>query len=77
MWLCPIGTCFEVELVRVHQARMSSDLVGVWEVALSDGVHRIEFEHGTTTGKRVVCIDGKVKLLVSEFFQQWYQSALV
>ncbi|XP_030643120.1 fas apoptotic inhibitory molecule a [Chanos chanos] len=38
---------------------MSGDLVGVWEVALSDGVHRIEFEHGTTTGKRVIYIDGK------------------
>lgn len=40
---------------------MSGDLVAVWEVALSDGVHRIEFEHGTTTGKRVIHIDGKVK----------------
>lgn len=39
---------------------MSSDLAGVWEVALSDGVHRIEFEHGTTTGKRVIYVDGKV-----------------
>ncbi|XP_051998371.1 fas apoptotic inhibitory molecule 1-like [Xyrauchen texanus] len=38
---------------------MSGDLVAVWEVALSDGVHRIEFEHGTTTGKRVIYIDGK------------------
>uniref|UniRef100_A0A3P9KVQ4 Fas apoptotic inhibitory molecule a n=1 Tax=Oryzias latipes TaxID=8090 RepID=A0A3P9KVQ4_ORYLA len=38
---------------------MSSDLAGVWEVALSDGVHRIEFEHGTTTGKRVIYVDGK------------------
>lgn len=40
--------------------RMSNDLAGVWEVALSDGVHRIEFEHGTTTGKRVIIVDGKV-----------------
>lgn len=39
---------------------MSGDLVGVWDVALSDGVHRIEFEHGTTTGKRVINVDGKV-----------------
>lgn len=39
---------------------MSNDLAGVWEVALSDGVHRIEFEHGTTTGKRVILVDGKV-----------------
>jgi len=35
------------------------DTVGIWEVSLSDGVHRIEFEHGTTSGKRVVKIDGK------------------
>lgn len=42
--------------------RMSGDLVAVWEVALSDGVHRIEFEHGTTTGKRIIYIDGKVRI---------------
>nr|XP_006636328.2 PREDICTED: fas apoptotic inhibitory molecule 1 isoform X1 [Lepisosteus oculatus] len=41
-----------------HLDRMT-DLVGVWEVALSDGVHKIEFEHGTTSGKRVVYVDGK------------------
>ena len=37
-----------------------SDLVAQWDVALSDGVHKIEFEHGTTSGKRVIYIDGKV-----------------
>ncbi|KAF0026112.1 hypothetical protein F2P81_020849 [Scophthalmus maximus] len=42
-----------------HEVRMSGDLAGLWEVALSDGVHRIEFEHGTTTGKRVIFVDGK------------------
>lgn len=40
--------------------RMSNDLAGVWEVALNDGAHRIELEHGTTTGKRVIYVDGKV-----------------
>lgn len=39
---------------------MSNDLAGVWEVALKDGAHRIELEHGTTTGKRVIYVDGKV-----------------
>lgn len=43
---------------------MSNDLAGVWEVALSDGVHRIEFEHGTTTGKRVIYVDGKVRGMI-------------
>lgn len=40
---------------------LSGDLVAVWEVALSDGVHRIEFAHGTTTGKRVVYVNGQVR----------------
>ncbi|XP_035477630.2 fas apoptotic inhibitory molecule b [Scophthalmus maximus] len=38
---------------------LSGDLVASWEVALSDGVHRIEFAHGTTTGKRVVYVNGQ------------------
>ncbi|XP_048220232.1 fas apoptotic inhibitory molecule 1-like [Perognathus longimembris pacificus] len=38
-----------------------TDLVAVWDVALSDGIHKIEFEHGTTSGKRVVYVDGKDK----------------
>lgn len=38
----------------------SNDLVALWDVPLHDGVHRIEFEHGTTTGKRVVRVDGNV-----------------
>uniref|UniRef100_A0A673NLJ7 Fas apoptotic inhibitory molecule b n=1 Tax=Sinocyclocheilus rhinocerous TaxID=307959 RepID=A0A673NLJ7_9TELE len=36
---------------------MSRDIVGTWDV--SDGVYRIEFEHGSTTGKRVIYINGK------------------
>ena len=36
-----------------------NDVVASWEVALSDGVHKIDFEHGTTTGKRVLWIDEK------------------
>ncbi|XP_074652371.1 fas apoptotic inhibitory molecule 1-like isoform X1 [Tubulanus polymorphus] len=40
-------------------SEFSGDLVAVWELALSDKLHRIEFEHGTTTGKRVIRVDGK------------------
>jgi hypothetical protein len=29
-----------------------SDLVATWNVPMSDKVYKIEFEHGTTTGKR-------------------------
>ncbi|XP_054162280.1 fas apoptotic inhibitory molecule 1-like [Oppia nitens] len=53
-----------------------SDLVAVWEVPLPDKVHRIEFEHGTTTGKRILKLDGQdivrrdwmFKLVGSELF---------
>lgn len=37
---------------------MSSDVVATWDVALSDGIHTVLFEHGTTTGKRVILLDG-------------------
>eukprot|EP00794_Sanderia_malayensis_P003233 gene3233-3713_t len=37
---------------------MATDLVGVWDVSLADGIHRVQFEHGTTTGKRVIVVDG-------------------
>ena len=44
----------------IHDTMASSDLVAKWDVTLSDKVHRIEFEHGTTTGKRIIRVDGNV-----------------
>ena len=41
------------------------DMVGTWEVRLSDGVHHISFEHGTTTGKRVVTVDEQVRYFLT------------
>ena len=38
---------------------MSPDIVASWSVSLPDGIHSIKFEHGTTTGKRVVWVDNK------------------
>lgn len=37
-----------------------NDLVGTWEVPLYDKIHKIQFEHGTTTGRRVLWIDNDV-----------------
>ena len=37
---------------------MATDVVATWDVALSDGIHTVLFEHGTTTGKRVILLDG-------------------
>ncbi|XP_045123326.1 fas apoptotic inhibitory molecule 1-like isoform X2 [Portunus trituberculatus] len=39
---------------------LGGELVAVWEVPLSDGLHKVGFEHGTTTGRRVLWVDGKV-----------------
>ncbi|CAD6185665.1 unnamed protein product [Caenorhabditis auriculariae] len=35
------------------------DIVATWNVPLHDKIHRIEFEHGTTTGKRVIRVDSQ------------------
>uniref|UniRef100_A0A0N5AI13 Fas apoptotic inhibitory molecule 1 n=1 Tax=Syphacia muris TaxID=451379 RepID=A0A0N5AI13_9BILA len=37
----------------------SEDLVARWTIPLHNKIHEVEFEHGTTTGKRVVRVDGK------------------
>ena len=34
------------------------DIAAVWDVRLADGIHKIVFEHGTTSGKRVITVDG-------------------
>lgn len=39
-----------------------TDLVAYWSVPLLDGVHTVEFEHGTTSGKRVLRVDGQVSV---------------
>ena len=31
----------------------------VCQVRLADGVHKVRLEHGTTSGKRVISVDGK------------------
>ena len=40
----------------------TNDLVAAWQVQLPDGVHLVEFEHGTTSGRRTVRVDGKEAL---------------
>ncbi|ESO12820.1 hypothetical protein HELRODRAFT_63543 [Helobdella robusta] len=34
-----------------------SDLVADWDVELSDKMHKIQFEHGSLSGKRVIWVD--------------------
>ncbi|VDK48086.1 unnamed protein product [Anisakis simplex] len=37
----------------------NQDTVAIWTVPLQNKVYKIEFEHGTTTGKRVIRVDGQ------------------
>ena len=45
---------FSVASISLWRKRELEDLVAVWEVSLPEGKFVIEFEHGTTTGKRVI-----------------------
>lgn len=38
------------------------EVCAMWEVPLKGHVHKIEFEHGTASGKRVIWLDGKEML---------------
>ncbi|XP_008071667.1 fas apoptotic inhibitory molecule 1 isoform X2 [Carlito syrichta] len=53
---------FEDDESPPYSLEKMADLVAVWDVALSDGVHKIKFEHGTTSGKRVVYVDEKEEI---------------
>ncbi|EFA06444.1 fas apoptotic inhibitory molecule 1 [Tribolium castaneum] len=46
-------------LLSKSSSQERSDLVAFWSVPLLDGIHTVEFEHGGTTGKRVIRVDGK------------------
>ncbi|XP_050548557.1 fas apoptotic inhibitory molecule 1 [Daktulosphaira vitifoliae] len=43
-----------------EKKKNSDDIVAVWKVPLAGGVHEVEFEHGTATGKRVIRLDGRI-----------------
>ena len=38
-------------------ALSAGDVAAVWDLKLPDGNHRVVFEHGTTSGKRVITVD--------------------
>lgn len=57
----PAHCCCCLEKLLLVSVMLSGDLVAAWDLDLSDGVHRIQFSHGTTTGKRLVCVNGQVR----------------
>ena len=46
--------------MSAKKIKKSGDLVAEWDISLSDGVYKVQFEHGTSSGKRVIKVDGKV-----------------
>lgn len=55
-----------------HHNINNPDLVAKWEVPLNGKVHLIEFEHGTTSGKRVIYVDAKVRFISFKFFNCYF-----
>lgn len=47
----------EMEKLQTYEKR---EVSAEWHVPLRGNLHVIEFEHGTTSGKRIVWVDGKV-----------------
>jgi hypothetical protein len=58
--LCKIKIAIDLKKEQVN--KMSDDLVARWDIALADGKYRVEFEHGTTSGRRVIRVNDKVNL---------------
>ncbi|ERL89789.1 fas apoptotic inhibitory molecule 1 [Dendroctonus ponderosae] len=48
----------EYKTIAKSSSQDRADLVAYWSIPLIDGIHVVEFEHGTTTGKRVLRLDG-------------------
>ena len=53
---------------------MSEDLVAKWDISLPDGKYKVEFEHGTTSGRRVIRVNDKVKIALFKDFNYIYTS---
>ena len=50
----------------VNRRANPGDEVAFWKFQLNDGPHKVVFEHGTTSGKRVILVDG-VEVLENNF----------
>lgn len=45
------------------------DVAAEWQVPVRGKLHKVEFEHGTTSGRRILWIDEKVQKLNNDCFQ--------
>lgn len=44
-----------------HGKETKKDITAEWRIPIKGKLHKIEFEHGTASGKRVLWINDKVK----------------
>lgn len=66
----------------IKNAESRENLVAFWCVPLRDGVHTVEFEHGSTSGKRVLRVDGQVihfnyRLFIRTFSDNIFRTTLL
>lgn len=54
---CKNAYCFEMSATLINGN--PGDIVAVWQVKLADGDHNVVLEHGGTSGKRVIFVDGQ------------------
>ena len=55
----------QIEYLNFSMDTHPGDVAAVWDIKLADGAHKIVFEHGTTSGKRVIIVDGEEVLIVT------------
>lgn len=54
-----------VDIQIPTQRKDVKEVVAQWRVPIRGKLYQIEFEHGTTSGKRVIWVDGKVCQILS------------
>lgn len=55
----------DVEISAEERAAYEKrEVLAEWHVPLRGKIHKIEFEHGTTSGRRVLWVDRRVNILV-------------
>lgn len=56
----------DTKIVEQFEVPVKRHIIAEWQVPIRGKLYNIEFEHGTTSGKRVLFIDGKVSISQSQ-----------
>jgi len=47
------------------------DVAAEWTIHQADGIHAVKLEHGTTSGKRVITVDGEEVRSCARIYERW------